>query len=126
MIPKDLQYAKTHEWLKIDGDEATVGISYFAQDQLGDLTYVEMPEVGNTLEAGEEMGTVESVKAASEIYAPVSGEVIAVNESLEDEPEHINKDPYGAGWIVKFKISSVSDNLLDAAGYTRVTEAESH
>ena len=92
MIPAELKYAKTHEWAKIEGDTATVGITHFAQEQLGDMTYVELPEVGDTFEAGEEMGSVESVKAASEIYAPVSGEVVAVNEALEDSPETVNKD----------------------------------
>jgi len=126
VIPAELKYAKTHEWAKIEGDTATVGITHFAQEQLGDMTYVELPEVGDTFEAGEEMGSVESVKAASEIYAPVSGEVVAVNEALEDSPETVNKDPYGAGWLVKFKVSGGADALLDAAAYEKIVAAEAH
>ncbi len=105
MIPKELKYAKSHEWVLIEGDTATVGITQFAQEQLGDLTFVEVPEVGDTFEQGDEFGSVESVKAASEIYAPVAGEVIEVNEALEDAPEQINEDPYGKGWIIKLKIN---------------------
>lgn len=126
MIPAELKYAKTHEWAKIEGDEAVVGITHFAQEQLGDMTYVELPEVGDTFEAGEEMGSVESVKAASEIYAPVSGEVVAMNEALEDAPETVNQDPYGEGWLVKFKISGGADELLDAAAYEKIVAAEAH
>lgn len=126
MIPAELKYAKTHEWAKIEGDTATVGISHFAQEQLGDMTYIELPDVGDTFEAGEEMGSVESVKAASEIYAPVSGEVIAVNEALEDAPETVNQDPYGQGWLVKFKLSGGADDLLDAAAYEKIVAAEAH
>lgn len=126
MIPAELKYAKTHEWAKIEGDTAIVGISQFAQEQLGDLTYIELPEVGDTFEAGDEMGSVESVKAASEIYAPVSGEIIAVNEGLADAPEIVNQDPYGKGWLVKFKLSDGVDDLLDAAAYEKVVAAEAH
>jgi len=126
VIPAELKYAKTHEWAKIEGDTATVGISHFAQEQLGDMTYIELPDVGDTFEAGEEMGSVESVKAASEIYAPVSGEVIAVNEALEDAPETVNQDPYGQGWLVKFKLSGGADDLLDAAAYEKIVAAEAH
>ncbi|WP_419787578.1 glycine cleavage system protein GcvH [Pseudodesulfovibrio sp.] len=126
MIPEDLKYAKSHEWCKIEGDVATVGITHFAQEQLGDLTFVELPEVGEIFEAGAEMGSVESVKAASEIYSPVSGEVINVNGDLEDAPEKVNEDPYGAGWMLKFKLSSEPDGLLDAAAYTALVESEGH
>ncbi|WP_319466132.1 glycine cleavage system protein GcvH [uncultured Pseudodesulfovibrio sp.] len=126
MIPEDLLYAKSHEWCMIEGDVATVGITQFAQEQLGDLTFVEMPEVGDTFEAGAEMGSVESVKAASEIYAPVSGEVIEVNEELEDAPEKVNEEPYGAGWILKFKIKGQPEGLLDAEGYAAAIESEGH
>lgn len=126
MIPAELKYAKTHEWAKINGDEAVVGITHFAQEQLGDMTYVELPEVGDTFEAGEEMGSVESVKAASEIYAPVSGEVVAVNEALEDAPETVNQDPYGEGWLVKFKVGGGAESLMDAAAYEKIVAAEAH
>lgn len=126
MIPKDLFYTKTHEWIKIEGDTGTIGITHFAQEQLGDITFIELPEVGATLTQGEEMGSIESVKAASELYAPVSGEVIEVNASLEDTPEKINEDPYGEGWICKVKISSGQENLLDAEAYAQVVAEEEH
>ena len=126
MIPEDLLYAKTHEWVMVEGDVATVGITQFAQEQLGDLTFVEVAEVGDTFEAGSEMGSVESVKAASEIYAPVTGEVIEVNEELEDAPEKVNEEPYGSGWIIKFRIKGDPEGLLDAEGYAAVVEAEAH
>ena len=126
MIPEDLLYAKTHEWVLVEGDIATVGITQFAQEQLGDLTFVELPEVGDTFEAGAEMGSVESVKAASEIYAPVSGEVIEVNEELADAPEKVNEEPYGAGWMLKFRIKGAPEGLLDADGYAAVVESEAH
>ncbi len=126
MIPDDLKYAKSHEWVMIEGDIATVGITQFAQEQLGDLTFVELPETGDTFEQGAEMGSVESVKAASEIYAPVAGEVIEVNTELEDAPEKVNEEPYGAGWMLKFKIKGEPEGLLDAAGYTQVIESEGH
>jgi glycine cleavage system H protein len=126
VIPKDLLYAKSHEWALIEGDVATVGITQFAQEQLGDLTYIELPEVGDTFEAGNEMGTVESVKAASEIYAPVSGEVIEVNAALADAPETVNQDPYGEGWLLKFKISSDPENLLSADEYEELVAQDAH
>ncbi|CCH48021.1 glycine cleavage system protein GcvH [Pseudodesulfovibrio piezophilus] len=124
MIPDDLKYTKSHEWVMVEGDIATVGITHFAQEQLGDLTFVELPEVGDTFEAGTEMGSVESVKAASEIYAPVTGEVVEVNEELEDAPENVNEEPYGDGWLLKFKIKGEPDNLLDAEAYTSLVESE--
>ena len=126
MIPEDLLYAKSHEWVMVEGDVATVGITQFAQEQLGDLTFVELPEVGDTFEQGNEMGSVESVKAASEIYAPVTGEVIEVNEELEDAPEKVNEEPYGEGWLLKFKIKGNPEGLLDAEGYAGAIEADSH
>ncbi|MDD3313381.1 glycine cleavage system protein GcvH [Pseudodesulfovibrio sp.] len=126
MIPEDLKYAKSHEWCKVDGDVATVGITHFAQEQLGDLTFVELPEVGDTFEAGAEMGSVESVKAASEIYSPVAGEVVEVNEALADAPEKVNEDPYGAGWMIKFKLAAEPAGLLDAEAYAAVVESEGH
>jgi glycine cleavage system H protein len=126
MIPKDLKYAKSHEWVMVEGDVATVGITQFAQEQLGDMTFIELPEVGDTFEQGSEMGSVESVKAASEIYAPVTGEVIEVNEELEDAPEKVNEEPYGDGWMLKFKIKGEPEGLLDAEAYTEVVESEGH
>lgn len=127
MIPKDLLYSETHEWALIDGEEAMIGITDFAQEQLGDLTYVELPEIGDVVEAGQEMGSVESVKAASELYAPVSGEVVAVNSDLESAPERVNEDPYGEGWMIKVRLSGdASDDLLSADDYERLLASEGH
>ena len=125
--PSDLKYAETHEWLRQDGDGViVVGISDYAQDALGDVVYVELPEVGDKLAAQDEAGAVESVKAASDIYAPVSGEVIAINEVLEDAPETINESPYGDGWFFKIQMSDASelDGLLNAEQYITTTEEE--
>ena len=121
MIPRDLFYTKTHEWAQIEGPEATLGITHFAQEQLGDLSYVELPEPGRTVAAGEEIGSVESVKAASELYSPVSGEVIAVNEELESAPEKVNQDPYGEGWMVRVKLFEEPRGLLSPDEYERIT-----
>jgi len=126
MNPTDLKYAKSHEWAKIEGDTATIGITHFAQEQLGDLTYVDLPKVGATLTAGAEMGSVESVKAASELYSPVSGTVTEVNAALEATPEVINQDPYSAGWMLKVKLSSQPEGLLDADAYAQVCADEAH
>jgi len=127
VIPKDLLYSETHEWALIDGEEAMIGITDFAQEQLGDLTYVELPEIGDVVEAGQEMGSVESVKAASELYAPVSGEVVAVNSDLESAPERVNEDPYGEGWMIKVRLSGdASDDLLSADDYERLLASEGH
>lgn len=125
--PSNLKYAATHEWARDEGDgTVTVGISDHAQESLGDVVYVEQPEVGSTVTGGEEAGVVESVKAASDIYSPVSGEVIAVNELLEDAPETINGSPYDDGWFFKVKMSDPSEfeGLLDAAAYEAVAENE--
>lgn len=115
----DLKYLKSDEWVRLEGDTATIGISDFAQDQLNDIVFVELPEVGKTLKLGESFGTVESVKAASDLYMPVSGTVVEVNTALESQPELINSDPYGKGWILKVQPVSDTDNpaLLDAAAY---------
>ena len=124
-VPKELKYLVTHEWVRDEGDgTATIGISDHAQESLGDVVFVELPEVGATLSAGEESGVVESVKAASDIYAPVSGEVIAVNDTLADEPEAVNNSPYGDGWFYKVRMTDPSelDDLLDADGYASVAE----
>ena len=122
MIPKELSYTKTHEWAKIKGDVAIVGITHFAQEQLGDITFIELPQIGQKFNRGDEMGSIESVKAASEIYSPVSGEVIAVNEELENAPEKINQDPYGQGWIARFKLTSPAEGLLNSDEYARIVE----
>ena len=119
-IPSELKYVTSHEWVRNDGNGVvTVGITEHAQDLLGDMVFVELPEVGDTLSAGDDVAVAESVKAASDIYAPMSGEVIEVNENLEDSPELVNSDAFGGGWLFKLKISDESefDNLLDAEGY---------
>ena len=126
MNPKELLYAKSHEWVKIEGDEAVVGITHFAQEQLGDLTFVELPQLGDEAVAGSEIGTVESVKAASEIYSPVSGEVCAVNAELENAPELVNKDAFGAGWLYKVKLTAAPEGLMDADAYAAMCAAEAH
>jgi len=116
-IPSDLQYTKEHEWVRIEGDLATVGITDHAQEALGDLVYVELPEVGRQVEPGEAIVVVESVKAASDVYAPVSGEIVEVNEALSEHPELVNTDPYGKGWLVKIRTSGKTVELLDAETY---------
>ena len=123
-IPGDLQYTKSHEWVRIEGDTATIGITDYAQDELGDVVFVELPEEGDTFDAGESFGTVESVKAVSDIYAPVGGDVVEVNSALEDAPENINEDPYGEGWIVKLRTTDGAD-LLAPEEYEKVVEEES-
>jgi glycine cleavage system H protein len=123
-IPEDLQYTKSHEWVRIEGDTATIGITDHAQDELGDVVFVELPEEGATFDAGESFGTVESVKAVSDLYTPVGGEVVEVNSALEDAPENINEDPYGEGWIVKLRTTDEAD-LLSPEEYEKVVEEES-
>lgn len=117
--PDNLRYAKTHEWVRIEGDLIVTGISDHAQDALGDLVYVEAPDVGQELTAGEQAGVVESVKTASDIHAPVSGVVVEINTALEDDPEKVNEDPYGEGWIYKIKPHNIADvdNLLSNKDY---------
>ncbi|MCD4741357.1 MAG: glycine cleavage system protein GcvH [Desulfobacteraceae bacterium] len=118
-LPENLKYAKTHEWVKKDNDRVKIGLNDYAQDQLGEIVFVEVPEVGDTFSKGDEFGNVESVKAVSEIYIPVSGEIIAVNENLEDAPELVNDSCYGKGWIAEVKLSDPSelDSLLDKKAY---------
>ena len=123
-IPTELKYLKSHEWLRLEGDVATVGVTDFAQDQLGDVVFVELPTVGKILKAGDASAVVESVKTASDIYSPVSGEVIEVNSSLADEPEKINSGPYGDGFLFKVRVTGTSSDLLDAAAYQVVAESE--
>lgn len=122
-IIDDIRYAESHEWVSLDGEIATVGITDYAQHALGDIVYVDMPEVGDEVTAGEEFGAVESVKAASDLYSPVSGEVVEINEALEDEPGLINQDAF-ANWIMKVKVSDPSeiDGLLDAEAYAKICE----
>ncbi len=124
--PDDLYYAATHEWVRIEGDEAVIGITHFAQEQLGDITFVDLPTVGSTLQAGQEMGSVESVKAASELYSPVSGEVIEVNTDLDANPELINESPFDAGWLVRVKLISSPSGLMSAEEYEEHAQNEAH
>jgi glycine cleavage system H protein len=124
MYPEDLKYAESHEWVKIDGETAVIGISSYAAKKLGDIVYVELPEVGDEVEAGEQMGTIESVKAASEFYSPVSGEVLEINEELEDSPETVNDSPYEDGWFVKVKMTAESEDLMDSEAYGEHCEQE--
>jgi len=116
-VPEDLRYTDSHEWLRQEGDVCKVGITEFAQSQLADLTFVDLPGVGDTVSAGDEVAVVESVKAASDIYAPIDGEIVEVNDSLTDTPETINTDPFGEGWLFVIKPSGSVDGLLDAAAY---------
>ena len=125
-IRPDLLYAPTHEWVRIEDSEAVIGISFFAQEQLGDLTFVDLPAVGAVLASGKEMGSVESVKAATDIYSPVAGEVIAVNGALESAPEKVNESPYDDGWMIRVKLSAQPSGLLDAKDYEKVIAETSH
>lgn len=126
-IPADLKYIASHEWVRVEGDgTVTVGVTDHAQDALGDVVYVELPEIDVVLSAGDEAGVVESVKAASDIYTPLSGTVIAVNSTLDDAPEQVNSDPYGEGWFFKLRLADAGelDELLDADGYADVCDAD--
>ena len=119
MYPENFRYTKEHEWVKVEGDTGTIGITHHAQKELGDIVYVDLPKVGTRVEQGKSMGSVESVKAVSDIYAPVSGEVTEINESLATAPEKLNEDPHGAAWLVKVRLSAPSETggLLSAANY---------
>lgn len=125
-IPKELKYTKEHEWVKIEGEIATFGITDYAQNHLGDVVFVELPEVGSEFKAGESFSAVESVKAASDIYAPAGGEVIEINGGLEDHPELLNQSPYDKGWIVKIRLSDAGEarKLMDAGQYAEFVETE--
>lgn len=118
-VPAELKYTKEHEWIRVEGEEAVVGITDYAQSQLGDIVFVECETVGDELEAGDTFGTIEAVKTVSDLYLPVGGEVLEFNEALEDEPELVNKDPYGKGWIIRVKIGNETeiDGLLNAEAY---------
>ncbi len=126
-VPENLKYTKEHEWAKVEGDVAIVGITDFAQDQLSDIVYVELPEVGAQVRQGEPFGTVEAVKAVSDLYSPVTGEVIEVNQKLADQPELVNQDPYGEGWMIKVKLQDPSEveRLMSAEEYKKLIEEES-
>ena len=124
-LPENLKYTKEHEWIRVEGDVAVVGITDFAQGELGDIVFVEIETVGESLEGGETFGTVEAVKTVSDLFMPVGGEVIEFNAALEDSPELINKDPYGEGWMIRIKISDPEqlDELMDAEAYQAMLEA---
>ena len=124
-IPDGLKYGRSHEWIRSEGDSVVIGITHYAQDQLGEVVYVELPDVGTGVATRDELGTLESVKAVSEFLAPVAGEVLEVNGRLEDEPNLVNEDPYGNGWLVKLSGSVEGEALLDAAGYQEFLEQES-
>ena len=123
MLPKDLKYTSEHEWLKVDGDRVTVGITHYAQKELGDVVFVDLPGVGEKVTAKGAMATIESVKAVSEIFAPVSGEIMETNDDLEHSPELVNQDPYGKGWIVIIELSNPDElkDLMNAAAYANIT-----
>jgi glycine cleavage system H protein len=125
-VPEDLHYSKDHEWIRVEGDTGTIGITDHAQQALGDVVYVELPKPGESFSAHEAFGSVESVKAVSEIFTPVSGQVTEVNEALQDEPEKVNNDPYGDGWLIRINMSNRGeiDSLLSAAEYEDFTKAE--
>ncbi len=127
MSPEDSKYAKSHEYIHVEGNTGTIGITDYAQKELGDVVFVELPQVGSQIEANEEMGSIESVKAVSELFAPISGEVVEVNENLRDKPELVNTDPYGDGWMLRVKVSDASEleALMDAEEYDEYVETES-
>ena len=123
MVPADLRYTKDHEWVRVEGDHATIGVTDFAAGQLGDVVFVDLPAVGRSIEQFGTFGVVESVKAVSDLFAPIAGEVVEVNPALADQPELVNSDPFGQGWMIKLKVADASQvaGLLDAAAYERVT-----
>jgi glycine cleavage system H protein len=126
-VPEDVHYSKDHEWVRVEGNEAVIGITDYAQNSLGDVVYVELPKSGDEFAANEAFGSVESVKAVSEVFTPVAGTVTSINESLADEPETVNSDPYGKGWMIRIKMKNPGevDSLLTAAEYEDFTKAES-
>ena len=126
-VPEDLHYSKDHEWVRVDGSEAIIGITDYAQNSLGDVVYVELPKAGDEFAASEPFGSVESVKAVSEVFTPIAGVIVQINEALADEPETVNSDPYGLGWMIRLKMSNPGevDSLLTAAEYEDFTKAES-
>ncbi len=124
MYPSDCRYTREHEWVRIEDDLCVLGITDFAQNELGEVVYVELPEIGHMFDAGDELGTIESVKAVAEVYTPVAGEIVEINESLRDDPQSINEDPHGDGWLVKIKYSASSDfeELMKADQYEKYTQ----
>ena len=128
-VPDDLHYTRDHEWLRVEGDEAVIGITAFAADQLGDVVFVELPAAGTALDAAQAFGVIESVKTASDLYAPTAGEVVAINDALGDKPELVNDDPYGAGWMVRIRLVDPAaaevdgERLMDADAYRKLVEA---
>ena len=126
--PTDLKYTKNDEWVKVNGDAATAGLTFYAQEQLSDIVFVELPSIGTTLKQGESFASVESVKAASDVYMPIGGEITEINESLSDTPELVNQDPYGKALMVKFKVTNVSElnGLMDAAAYEKYCAERAH
>ena len=127
-VPQDLRYSKEHEWVRLDGDTATIGITHFAQEQLGDVVFVELPKVGAKVTAMKTFGVVESVKAVSDLFAPVTGEVVEVNAELPKKPELVNSDPYGQGWMLVIRMSSPKevDGLMSAGDYEKLTAGAGH
>lgn len=127
-FPPELKYTKTHEWIRIEGDTATLGITDYAQGELGDVVFLELPQAGRVLKPEESFGTIEAVKAVSDLFSPLSGEVTAANAQLSGSPELVNKDPYGQGWMVKLKFSNAAElsGLLDAAAYEKLTQGGGH
>ncbi len=125
-IPDGLYFTKSHEWAKVSGDEAVIGVSDFAQNELGDITYLELPEPGSTITQGDPLGVIESVKAASDIYAPLSGEIIEANQDVVDSPEYVNSSPYDKAWLVKVRLSDASEvgNLMDSKVYATYAEEQ--
>ena len=124
-VPSDLRYTKEHEWVRVEGDEVTVGITDYAQNELGEIVFIELPEAGETCEQGNSFGVIEAVKTVADLYAPVGGEISAVNENLNDSPELVNQDPFGEGWMIKIKIADAGeiDALMDSAGYEKMLES---
>jgi len=128
MYPSDYRYTHEHEWVRVEDDIAVLGVTDFAQKELGEVVFVELPEVGHVFDAGDEIGTIESVKAVAEIYTPLAGEVVEVNEALKDDPELVNEDPHVDGWLVKIRFSASSDfdDLMDAEAYAEFAQAGKH
>ena len=124
--PENLLYAKSHEWLRVEGDEAVIGITFFAQEQLGDIIYVDLPKAGTALKPGKEFGSIESVKAASDLYSPAAGSVIAVNTELEQSPNLINESPYNDGWLIRIKFEEAAPGLLQSKDYDAHAASEAH
>jgi glycine cleavage system H protein len=124
MYPTEFRYTREHEWVKVEDDVCVVGVTDFAQSELGEVVFVELPEIGHMFDAGDELGTIESVKAVAEVYTPVAGEILEINDALRDDPQLLNEDPHGEGWLIKMRFSSSSDfeDLMDAEAYEAYTQ----